>query len=192
MLTSYRSLAFIGRVASQFKLRSSPVSSCPPAQRSRHALTSYRSLAFKLCSRTSFQASLHSGLRVRYGLRALRQAPRLPLSHFAHQSALLDYCVLATLNGLARNGRSLRSTPRKIRSPSLVKRSRAKLARLTHSACARYACYGGHQQLRFRTAQRGSQTRSAYALLLWVSRLCSPQSAHSLDYPTYPKSIANP
>ena len=128
-------------------------------------LTSYRSLAFKLCSRTSFQASLHSGSRIapvgisalfasvgsqprlsyvayrqlrlwscstqaprlhsgsriRYGLRALRQAPRLPLSHFAHQSALLDYCGLATLNGLARNGRSLRSTPRKIRSSSLAK-----------------------------------------------------------------------
>ena len=70
---------------------------------------------------TSFQAALHSGLRIRYGLRALRQAPRLPLSHFAHQSALLDYCGLATLNGLARNGRSLRSTPRKIRSSSLAK-----------------------------------------------------------------------
>ena len=100
MLTSYRSLAFIGRVASQFKLRSSPVSSCPPAQRSRHALTSYRSLAFKLCSRTSFQASLHSGLRIRYGLRALRQAPRLPLSHFAHQSARLRSLSAVALNSL--------------------------------------------------------------------------------------------
>ena len=82
----------------------------------------HRQLRFRPAQRGS---QTHSGLRIRYGLRALRQAPRLPLSHFAHQSALLDYCVLATLNGLARNGRSLRSTPRKIRSPSLVKRSRA-------------------------------------------------------------------
>ena len=50
-----------------------------------------------------------------------RQGSSPSRSGFTHPSALLDYCGLATLNGLARNGRSLRSTPRKIRSSSLAK-----------------------------------------------------------------------
>ena len=40
----------------------------------------------------------------------------------------MDYCGLATLNGLARNGRSLRYTPRKIR--------RTRITRLKPCACS--------------------------------------------------------
>ena len=46
----------------------------------------YQQLRFRPAQRGS---QTHSGSRIRYGLRALRQAPRLPLSHFAHQSARL-------------------------------------------------------------------------------------------------------
>ena len=68
LITCYRWFDYfwtlcVGVETPTYKL--SPVSSCPllPSQ-NRHALTSCRSLAFRLCSRTSLQASLHSGLRI--------------------------------------------------------------------------------------------------------------------------------
>ena len=76
-----------------FANSSSPVSSCPllPSQ-NRHALTSLCFLAF-----------------------AYSVGVWLKLRKFGAYGSVLDYCGLATLNGLARNGRSLRYTLRKIR-----------------------------------------------------------------------------
>ena len=63
----------------------------------RLSYVAYQQLRFRPAQRGS---QTHSGSRIRYGLRALRQAPRLPLSHFAHQSARLRSLSAVALNSL--------------------------------------------------------------------------------------------
>ena len=63
--------------------------------------------------------------------------------------SVLDYCGLATLNGLARNGRSLRYTPRKIR--------RTRITRLKPCACS--TPYVHKFNININTGDGGSRTR---------------------------------
>ena len=63
--------------------------------------------------------------------------------------SFLDYCGLATLNGLARNGRSLRYTPRKIR--------RTRITRLKPCACS--SPHVHKFNININTGDGGSRTR---------------------------------
>ena len=88
----------LGYTSFQAALQSSVELSACSTQPSRSHILSVA--CFHWTRRVTIQASLHSGSRIRYGLRALRQAPRLPLSHFAHQSARLRSLSAVALNSL--------------------------------------------------------------------------------------------